>query len=246
MEPKIRAVSKYPPPWPLNEFPATFANKIGKEIIARLAVDHTGAIEGETWEQMFAVSIGATWKPSNVGLDDVVLGDCAWGAKTVKSSSPFTTEDVRLISGRNDPRYSYGRRPKKPQLLGDMVLGIWNQRVAEVRKNYRHARSVVLIKPNQTKGEWLDFGIFEFDTVQFNPKDYEWSWNENKNLVGHHKGTKVHSFTWQPHGAQFTVIHHIEDGRLQLQVKKPAMVETDVVLSALKYDDSWVRVLPPK
>lgn len=246
MKPKIRAVSKYPPPWPLNEFPSKFAHCLGREIIARLAVDHTGSIEGETWEQMFAVSLGATWKPSNVGLDDVVMGDCAWGAKTVKSSNPFTAEDVRLISGRNDPGFSYGRRPKKPGLLGDMVLGIWNQRVTEVKKNYRHARSVVLIKPGSIKKEWLDFAIFEFDTVQFEPKEYEWAWNKNKNLVAHRRDTKTHSFTWQPHGAQFTVIHKIPDGRLKLQVKKPAQVATNVVLNAIKFDDSWVRVLPSK
>jgi len=246
MEPKVRAVSKYPPPWPLNEFPATFAHNVGKEIIARLAVDHTGAIEGETWEQMFAVALGANWKPSNVGLDDVVLGDCAWGAKTVKSGKPFAAEDVRLISGRNDPRYSYGRRPKKPKLLGNMVLGIWNKRVAELKKNYRHARSIVLIKPNQIKNEWLDFVIFEFDVVPFDQKNYEWSWNDNKNLEGQSRATKEHCFTWQPHGAQFTVIHKIPGSCLKLQVKKPPSVETEVVLNAVKFDDSWVRVLPPK
>jgi len=248
MEPKIRAVSKYPPPWLLNEFPLKFARCIGKEIIARLAADHTGAIEGETWEQMFAVSLGAVWQPSNVGLDDVVLGDCAWGAKTVKSGKPFTTKDVRLISGRNDPKYSYGHRPKKPELLGEMVLGIWNQRVTEVRKNYRHARSIVLIKPNknQMKKEWLDFAIFEFDTVQYEPKEYVWAFNKNKNLEGYCRETKEHYFTWQHHGAQFTVIHKIPKGRLKLQVKNPPRVETEVVLNAVKYDDSWVRVLPPK
>ena len=246
MEPRIRSVSKYPPPWPLNVFPEKFARCLGKEIIARLAVDHTGSIEGETWEQMFAVSLGAQWKPSNVGLDDVVLGDCAWGAKSVKSSDPFEMKDVRLISGRNDPGYSYGRRPKKAPVIGKMVLGIWNQRVAEVKKNYRHARSVVLVKPNQITGEWLDFAVFEFDTVQYNPEEFDWSWNKNKNLVGHRRDTKDHCFTWQPHGAQFTVIHKVPEERLRFQVKKPTQVETGVVLKALKFDDSWVRIYAPK
>lgn len=243
MEPKIRKVIKSHPPWPLNEFPATFANCIGREIIARLAADHTGAIEGETWEQMFAVSLGVTWKPSSAGHDDVVLGDCAWSAKTLKNSNPFTAQEVRLISGRNDPGFSYGRRPKKPGLLGDMVLGIWNERVDGVKKTYRHARSVVLIKPSSIDKEWLDFAIYEFDIVKYEPKEYEWSWNENKNLIGTHRGTKAHVFTWQPHGAQFTIIHRIPEARLKLQVKKPPRVETSVVLGAVKYDDSWIKVL---
>jgi hypothetical protein len=242
MKPKIRAVSKYPPPWPLNEFPEKFVRCLGKEIIARLAVDHTGAIEGETWEQMFAVSIGAQWKPSNVGLDDVVLGDCAWGAKTVKSPHPFTVKDVRLIIGRNSPDYSYGRRPTKPEILGELVLGVWNQRLSEVKKNYRHARSIVLIKPSNLKGEWLDFSVFEFDTILFDSSEYEWATNKNKNLLGSRRDTKEHCFTWQPHGSQFTIVHEVPEVRLRFQVKKPALIETDVVLKTVKFDDSWVRI----
>jgi hypothetical protein len=245
MQPKIRTASKYPEPWPLNKFPEKFARNLGAEIIARLAVDHTGSIEGETWEQMFAVALGANWKPSNVGLDDVVLGDCAWGAKTVKSGDPFKTTHERLISGRNDPRYSYGYRPRKAPALGKMVLGIWNQRVDEVKKNYRHVRTVVLVKPNQLVEEWLDFVVFEFDTVPFNPKEFDWSWNKNKNLLGHRRGTEDHCFTWQPHGAQFTIIHDVPEERLRFQVRKPPSVETGVVLKAVKFDESWVRICAP-
>lgn len=246
MDPRTRKAIKFPPPWPLNKFPESFANCIGKEIIARLAADHTGAIEGETWEEMFAVSLGAKWKPSSIGLDDVVLKDCAWGAKTVKNGKPFTAETVRLISGRNDPTYSFGRRPEDPVELGEMVLSIWNKRVSDIKKDYRHVRSIVLIKPDAIKKEWLDFAVFEFNTAQFDPKQYVWAFNKNKNLEGYQCETKEHCFTWQWHGAQFTVIHKVPPGRLKLQVKKPPRVETDVVLKAVKYDDSWVRIIPPK
>lgn len=246
MEPKIRAVSKYPPPWPLNEFPAKFANSIGREIIAHLAVDHTGDIKGETWEQMFAVSLGANWKPSNVGLDDIVLGDCAWGAKTLKNNNPFEAPVIRLISGRNSPDFSYSQRPTDPALLGEMALGIWNQRLTALQKNYRHTRSVILIKPDTIEKEWLDFAIYEFDMEQFNPKEYEWRSNTKNNLEGYSLATKEHCFTWQPHGSQFTVLHKIHGNRLKLQVKKPEQVKTDVILRTVKFDDSWVRVLPSK
>jgi len=243
MQPRIRSASKFPPPWSLNSFPDEFAARLGAEIIAKLAVDRTGSIEGPEWERMFAVAIGAKWKPSNVGLDDIVLGDCAWGAKSAKAGAPFNATDIRLISGRNDPTYSYGRRPKKPDPLGTMVLGIWNERVAEVRKNYRHARTVVLIKPNKMTTEWLDFVAFEFETDQYDPKEFVWSWNAKKNLEAVRRGTDEHWFTWQPHGAQFTILHKVPEQRLRFQIKKPSAIDIDTVLKLVKFDKSWVRVL---
>ncbi len=243
MQPRIRTASKFPPPWTLNSFPDEFAARLGAEIIAKLAVDRTGSIEGPEWERMFAMAIGATWKPSNVGLDDIVLGDCTWGAKSAKASTPFKATDIRLISGRNDPTYSYGSRPKEPELLGAMVLGIWNERVAAVRKTYRHARTVVLIKPTKMTGEWLDFVAFEFETAQYDPKEFIWSWNAKNNLEAVRQGTKDHWFTWQPGGAQFTVLQKVPKQKLKFQIKKPPAISKDTVLKLVKFNKSWVRIL---
>ena len=243
MQPRIRSANKYQPPWQLNKFPEDFALAVGSEIIAHVAVDRTGAIEGQTWERMFATAIGAEWKPSNVGLDDIVLKDCAWGAKTVKASAPFAATSIRLISGRNDPRYSYGYRPKKVDALGKMVLGIWNKRVSDVRKNYRHVRSVVLIKPGSAAEDWLDFVAFEFDTIPYEPKEFRWEWNKQKNLEGWNLAKDEHWFTWQPHGAQFTIVHEVPNDRLRFQVKKPAALEAAKILKVLAFEKGWVRIV---
>jgi hypothetical protein len=64
------------------------------------------ALEGSEWERIFAKAIDAEWKPSNVGLDDIIKGAFAWGAKTVKSNVPHQATSVRLIPGRNNPEYS--------------------------------------------------------------------------------------------------------------------------------------------
>ena len=45
---------------------------------------------------------------SPVGIADVVLGKMAWSMKTVKNASPFRCKNIRLISGRCSPDYSYG------------------------------------------------------------------------------------------------------------------------------------------
>ena len=71
-EPRLRTVEKHEPPYRLNQFPTDFPLKLGRELVYHL-VTSTPSLEGTTWEAIFARLIGADWKPSNVGLDDVVL-----------------------------------------------------------------------------------------------------------------------------------------------------------------------------
>lgn len=98
---------------------------LGREVVYHLATRTAPILEGTDWEQIFARLIGARWKPSTVGLDDVVLEQTAWGAKTVKNNNPATASKVRLISGRNSPVYSFGDRVVSdcdPNDLGPMAL----------------------------------------------------------------------------------------------------------------------------
>lgn len=81
--PRLRTVEKYKPPYPLNKFPKDFAVNLGRELVYLLASRGTARLEGQDWEEIFARLVGAQWKPSNVGLDDIVLQQTAWGAKTV-------------------------------------------------------------------------------------------------------------------------------------------------------------------
>ena len=125
-------------------------------------------LRGDEWEQIFALCIGADWRPSNVGLDDVVLGNTAWGAKTLKSTvKDFRNlKQVRLISGRNSPVYSYGGTidtSADPRLIGEQVLDIWNERVSAIREKYKHLRTVVLVKSNDLS----QVAVFEFDTIGY-------------------------------------------------------------------------------
>ena len=106
--PKLRTVSKSIAAFPLNEFPSDLPYVLGREIVYLLSTKGTPDLEGNEWEKIFAHCIKADWKPSNVGLDDVVLGNTAWGTKTLKATSPSTQAKVRLISGRCSPQYSFG------------------------------------------------------------------------------------------------------------------------------------------
>jgi hypothetical protein len=240
--PKLRTVEKYSPPFPLNCFPSEFALSLGREIIYLLATRNTPRFEGADWEESFARSIGGRWKPSNVGLDDVLLEQTAWSAKTVKHSNPSNATKVRLISGRNSPSYSYDAdviRKSEPNTVGDMVLGIWNERVAAIRSKYQHLRTVVLVKSD----DLLEVAVFEFDTVLYEPSAYSWSWNPNKNLVGKSKDSGEHHFTWQPHGSQFTIVETLPKSRLALRLKQPPPLDPNAVLATMKFDESWVQII---
>lgn len=108
-EPRLRTVNKAVEPFDLNKFPAEFIDTLAKEIVYIMATKSSMSLEENEWEQIFAECVGADWKPSNVGLDDVVLDNCCWGAKTVFGASNIERQQtVRLISGRNSPTYSYG------------------------------------------------------------------------------------------------------------------------------------------
>lgn len=90
--PRLRTVNKAVPPFPMNQFPKEFVRKFAENIVYLHATKPVMSIEGDEWEQVFADCVGAEWKPSNVGLDDVVLGNCCWSAKTVKAASNISTQ----------------------------------------------------------------------------------------------------------------------------------------------------------
>jgi hypothetical protein len=126
------------------------------------------------------------------------------GSKDCKSYKTINTKKVRLISGRNSPNYSFGERSDQkadPTLIGKLVLEIWNERVSAIREKFKHLRTVVLVKSNDLS----EVVVFEFETVRYDYELYKWEWNKNNNLVGTHKKTGEHCFTWQPHGSQFTL-----------------------------------------
>jgi hypothetical protein len=240
--PRLRTVNKVKPPYQLNKFPPDFGYKLGKEIIYLLATKGEPVIEGQEWEKIFADCIGAEWKPSNVGLDDVVLKSCAWGAKTVKAGkNPHNAKIVRLISGRNSPTYSYGEAKilnVPPDPLGKQILSIWNERVSSVREKYKHLRTVVLLKsPDLSK-----LVVFEFETVRYDADLYNWIWNKNKNLVGIRKTDDFHKFTWQPSGSQFTIIEEASDESLLITINIPEIIGKEVILKSIGFDRSWIDV----
>jgi len=240
-QPRLRTVSKVHAPYPLGKFPEGFILEIGREIVYHLATSPAPTIEGEEWERIFAKAIGAEWKPSNVGLDDIVLGSFAWGAKTVKNPHPQRAKTVRLISGRNSPAYSFGEMDlnANPQDIGTKVLEIWNGRVESLRNKFSELRTVVLVKSN----DLTEFVVFETETNLYPIDRYRWKRNIRGNLEGTEDTTGIHRFTWQPHGSQFTIIDNVPDARVCFRVRKPKQINREMILKAIGFDKSWIEIV---
>lgn len=243
-EPRLRTVNKATPPYAMNKFPAKFIERFAEEVVYMLATKASMSLEGDEWEQIFANCVGAQWKPSNVGLDDVVLDNCCWSAKTVKSSMANIglQSKVRLISGRNSPTYSFGEdkiTEAEPDHIGHLVLDIWNERVSGIRQYFKFARTVVLVKGS----DYSEYLIFETDTVRYDPEQYYFKWNSRGNLEGYSKDSHTHTFTWQPHGSQFTIIEEIPEERLHVKIRKPEALDKQAVLQTLGFDSSWVSLV---
>ena len=239
--PKLRTVNKSVAAFPLNEFPKDFPFLLGKELIYLLASKGKSELEGSDWESIFASCIGADWKPSNVGLDDVIMGNTAWGAKTVKAPKPSTQKKVRLISGRNSPIYSFGERidtKANPNTVGSLILDIWNERVSAIREKFKHLRTIVLIKSSDLS----EVVVFEFETIRYDNELFKWEWNKNNNLVGSKKKSGEHRFTWQPHGSQFTILEDVPETSLVINIKQPKTLDKEKILTALGFDKSWITV----
>lgn len=243
MRPRLRQGDKFPPPYPLNHFREEIVYSVGKALLAARIVRGLSDFSGQEWESAFARAIGASWIPSNLGLDDVQLQNCCWGAKTVKSNNPHQQASVRLISGRNSPAYSFGQSDVKrlpPSSLGKLVLDIWNERVGQVRARFQHVRTVVLLKGPDLRTA----SMFEFETIHYDPSMYLWEWNSNDNLVGRTKDN-VLRFTWQPHGSQFTISEPLPEKRYCIAIREPqsvASLDPDEVLYRLGYNNDWIQI----
>jgi len=241
-DPKLRTVNKSVPAFPLNKFPADFAYKIGEQLVYILATRGETDIEGNEWETIFARAIGAEWKQSKVGLDDVVMGNTAWGAKSILHKRPSKATSIRLISGRNDLINSYGYTVQvghAPDEHGSLVLGIFNERVSSIKEDYKHMRTVVLIRSKSL----LECVIYEYKTIRYEPELFYWKWSDKtKNLFGYRKTDHKQMFTWQSGGQQFTIHETVPEERLVINIRKPEMVSKDFVLDKVGFDKSWVTV----
>jgi len=226
--------------YPIGQLPNKALVKIGKAIAYKIVVGQSD-ISGDDWGDIFADAFGAKHLASPLGLVDVLVNNMAWSTKTVKIPNPHTATNIRVISGRCSPDFSYDITDPRAdiQKTGDAVLSIYNERINISRAKYEQLRSVFLIR-NVPKCEFL---IFEHDLCKYNTGDYEWRENSKRNFEGFNKITNKHCFTWQPHGAQLTIKHWIPASAQRFKIKKPEALDYEKTMELIGFNDSWVTIL---
>ena len=225
--------------YPLGQVPDDIITNIAKWMSYYFATGRSD-ISGTDWEDIFADSIGGVHLGKPVGLADIVYEGMAWSAKTVKDNNPWKKKTVRLISGRNSPDYSF--KVHNPhanvQETGNMVLSIWNERVNIAREHYEPLRTCVLIRNMMS----MQFTFFETEIVRYDISDFEWRENKNENLIGYHKATGKHCFTWQSSGSHFTIICDVPSSAKRFQVKRPAMLDFNEIMARIGFEKDWVMI----
>lgn len=225
--------------YPLGEFPKKIIYEISRWLIYNFAVGKSN-ISGEDWGDIFAKSVDGDHLSSPVGLADVVSEGQAWSVKSVQSEKPHECKEIRVISGRNSPDYSYGiQNPHEDiQKTGSAVLGIWNERVNIALDSFDSLRTAILIRNVNT----LEFTLFENDTHKFIPGEYEWHVNSRGNFEGIEKINKTHKFTWQPHGSQFTIKYNIPASAIRFKIKRPPVLDFEQTMSQIGFNEDWIII----
>ena len=240
--PKLRDSSKLHnlEPYPLNELPDDLIVKIGSYLVYLLYIGRKD-ITGTDWGDAFSDAIGGKHLDSPVGIADVVFEKMAWSMKTVKNPTPFNCKNIRLISGRCSPDYSYGITDPHDdiQKTGRAVLGIWNERVNIAQDNYSTVRTSVLVRSN----DLLSYCLFEEENHRYRTNDYYWEVNANGNLIGKSLETNEVCFTWQPHGSQFTIHTKVPENAVRFEIQQPPLLTKENILDTIHFDKSWVRII---
>lgn len=226
--------------YPVNEIPDEVIVKIAGYFAYLLYMGRKD-ITGEDWGDAFAKAIGGIHLDSPVGIADVVKDKMAWSMKTVKNSNPLSVKNVRLISGRCSPDYSYGITDPHENIerTGRAVLGIWNERINLALDNYNPVRTLVLVRSE----DCLDYCLFEEDIHRYPSNDYVWETNKNGNLIGKSVVSGKTRFTWQPHGSQFTIHETVPYNAVRFTLKKPPVISQEAILSTINFDSSWVKII---
>lgn len=232
-----RAPGEY---YPLNELPDELIKRIGGYFVYLLHIGRKD-ITGADWGDAFADAISGNHLDSPIGIADVAVRRMAFSMKTVKQQEPFTCENVRLISGRCSPDYSYGITDphEDVQRTGRAVLEIWNERVNIAHEEFNPVRTSVLIRSY----DMLSYVIFEEDTNRYRVSDFDWTTNSNGNLIGLNRETGEHCFTWQPHGSQFTIHTKVPEDAVKFRIRRPPIITKDDVLDTIQFDDTWVNII---
>lgn len=234
-------------PYPINGFPLSVIEELGKRLVYMKAVGRPD-VDGNEFSRIFAESMVGFALNKPLGIADVTWNGCCWSVKTVKNAKPHVLTSrrggtanpkrLRLIIGRNSPNYSAGvDNPMEDiQSTGNIVLEIQNSRIAETREHHADVRLMVFVRNMESR----EFTMFERSIIPFATNSYTWRLNAKGNLEGYEGD--IHRFTWQPHGSQLTMVEPIPASATRFRIKKmPEALKMDNLLDVVGYEPSWIE-----
>ena len=226
--------------YPLGQILDNTIYEIGKWITYHFAIGKPD-IDGEDWGDIFAKAIGGEHLGKPLGLADVIFEGMAWSVKSVKLSNPHLVKNIRVISGRCSPDYSYGITDPHEDVArtGTAVLSIWNERINIAKETYEPLRTSILVRNFNS----MEFLLFEQETMRYNTNDFVWRANKNGNIEGFDLLSGEHRFTWQPHGSQFTILYQIPPSARRFKIKRPPVLDFEETMANIGFDSSWVTIL---
>jgi len=227
-----------------DRYPEDFINKLKFALFLHFTKSEIDTdIDQQIWGEIFAHITNARWCITRSDLENLLLENTAWSVKVIRTNCPAKSSLVGISYLRPEPHKFFSMHEivqANPNLTGQMVINIWNERVTAVMAKYDHLRTVVLMKSD----DLLELAAFETDTVRYDAARYDWTWNQNKNLVGLDRATGLKRFTWQPSGSQFTINEEVPRNRVALRLKQPPPLDRDQVLETIQFSESWVEILP--
>ncbi|BBB91079.1 MAG TPA: hypothetical protein PKA28_10955 [Methylomusa anaerophila] len=226
--------------YPLGQIPDNIIYEIGKWMTYHFAVGKSD-ITGEDWGDIFAKSIGGEHLGKPLGLADVVFEGMAWSVKSIKQPNPHKATNIRVISGRCSPDYSYGIMNPHEDVegTGTAVLAIYNERINIAKETFEPLRTSILVRNFNS----MEFLLFEHETARYNTKDFIWRAKENGNIEGFDLLSNKHKFTWQPHGSQFTILYEIPPSARRFKIRRPPVLDFEETMAQIGFDSSWVTIL---
>jgi hypothetical protein len=195
-------------------------------------------ITWETFEEITANVLGGVRLEARKGLIDVHKKTCGWSLKTVKANKPYECRRVRLISGRHGLRdYNIKNPWRNAQNSGNKVLTIYNKKVIEAANAFKDVPLLALIR-NAIKQEFV---LFEEPLRLVEPRQYVWVFNENDNIEAFdRKG--VHRFTFQPRGAQFTMVKNVPVDAVRFKInQRLEPIDKQNWIENLRLEDGWIQ-----
>jgi hypothetical protein len=75
--------------------------------------------------------------------------------------------------------------------------------------------------------ETMEFVLADHEIAEYNVHGYKWEKNRNNDLEGNSISGDRHTFTWQYHGSQLTILQEIPESSRKFKLRKPLTMNRD-------------------